>query len=224
MVPVLYVKSASAAQRFYGHFGFTVDRCGEAGDARWVYLRSGAHTVLLTEVHPPLVTVELPLALYVYVDDVEALGRRLEEAGVGVELAGYPGHAPGGEIRVVDPDGNVVLAGQRTAVPEERRRPQTGPSARFTLIKAAAEEAARRGGAPQRCQIGRVDGQPCLSAAEVKLADPWGDTVWGCTPHVEEALITAPAAFIATHDEGGLGHFLRRRAAPEAESAAGASG
>ncbi|GGK40361.1 hypothetical protein GCM10010124_36380 [Pilimelia terevasa] len=213
VVPVLYVRDAAASEAFYRLFGFVVDREGGAGDARWIYLRCGAHTVLLAEVHPPLVQVELPLAVYVYVVDLAGTLATLAAAGVATEHVGYPDHAPGGEARAVDPDGNVVLCGQPTAVPEADRVAPTGPPARFTLIKQAAEEVARRGGAPARCQVGQADGRPCSRSAEVKLADPWGDTAWACVAHAEEALIAASAVFIAREPEGGLASFLRGRAA-----------
>ncbi|GAA2510811.1 VOC family protein [Pilimelia columellifera] len=213
VVPILYVRSADQSARFYRMFGFAEDRQGALDDSQWRYLRHGELTLLLAEVHPPLITVALPLVLYIYVDALEVVLERLAAGGASSEHIGYPDHAPGGEARVLDPDGNVVLVGQREAVTAEQRVAQTGPPARFELIQEAAEDAARRAYAPSRCQIGNVDGTPCPSAAEVKLADPWGDTTWGCVPHVEEALIIAKAAFIATDEEDGIGPFLQRRRA-----------
>jgi catechol 2,3-dioxygenase-like lactoylglutathione lyase family enzyme len=210
-VPVCYVRNLDRARDFYALFGFAELRGGEAGGSRWSYLRSGANTVLLAAVQPPLIGVELPLLIYFYVDDLGAVGVRLAAAGVKVEHVGYPDHAPGGEVRVIDPDGNVLLVGQRTAVAPEDRVEPTGEAARFSLMHRAAEAVGHRGGAPQRCQIGYPDGEPCERPAEVKLADPWGETVWGCIPHADEALVVARSAFIATEDGLGLGPFLRDR-------------
>jgi predicted enzyme related to lactoylglutathione lyase len=197
------------SRAFYGLFGFTEQRAGGEGDATWSYVQSGDATMLLAALQPALITVELPLLIYLYVDDAEAAMRRLTDAGYGAELVGYPDHAPGGEARTTDPDGNVVLFGQRAAVPAHARR-ATG-DARSSLMEQAARAVRQRGGAPAACQIGFADGRLCGAPAEVKLADPWGETVWGCLPHAEEALIGARSAFIAVEDGQGLGEFLRGR-------------
>jgi hypothetical protein len=210
-VPVLYVRSVESAQAFYALFGYGQTQSGGDGDARWSYLQCGEHTLLLAGVHPPLIQVELPLLIYLYVTDLDALRERLAGAGHRCELVGYPDHAPGGEMRVPDPDGNVVLVGQRSAAAPKDRAEPTAPEGRFSLIRQAAEAVDRRGGAPSSCQIGEADGSPCPRPAEVKLADTWGSTVWGCLSHAEEALINAPSAFIASEDAQGLGPWLSGR-------------
>jgi catechol 2,3-dioxygenase-like lactoylglutathione lyase family enzyme len=211
-VPVLYVKDLEQSRIFYALFGYAELRSGaDDHGAHWSYLQCGDHTLLLACVHPPLIQVELPLLIYLYVDDLAAVQSRFEAAGQRSELAGYPDHAPGGEARTQDPDGNVVLFGQRVAVPGETRRRPTDESARTSLIRQAAEAVSRRGGAPAACQIGTPDGGSCPEPAEVKLADPWGETVWGCLIHSDEALINARSAFIATEDGYGLGPWLRQR-------------
>ncbi len=215
-VPVCYVRELDRARDFYQQFGFTELRSGAAGESRWSYLQCGEITVLLAAVQPPLISVELPLLIYLYVDDIVAVSQRLQEAGYPVDHVGYPDHAPGGESRVNDPDGNVVLLGQRTAVRAEDRREPTGDAARFSLMQQAAEAVSRRGGAPAHCQIGSPGGASCDKPADVKLADPWGETVWGCMDHADEALIAARSAFIATEDGLGLGPFLKNRQTPRA--------
>ena len=44
-----------------------------------------------------------------------------------------------------------------------------------------------------------------LLGQEVKLADSLGDRAWVCLTHAEEILVTVPTAFIASHDERGIG-------------------
>lgn len=213
-VPVCYVRDLERAREFYALFGYEQRRHGGDADARWCYLQCGEHTLLLAYVQPPLIQVELPLLIYLYVTDLAAVRERFERAGHAFELVGYPDHAPGGEARTIDPDGNVVLFGQRSAVAAEARAEPTGAAARFSLIKQAAEAVSRRGGAPAGCQIMTAAGRACSNPAEVKLADTWGVTVWGCLPHADEALINAPGAFIATEDAQGLGPWLNRRGRP----------
>ncbi|MEU5722196.1 VOC family protein [Micromonospora sp. NPDC047738] len=220
-VPVLYVADADAARRFYEVFGYTELRTGGDGESRWSYLQCGELTLLLAAITPRLVTVELPLLIYLYVDDLTATIDRLTAAGYAVERSGYPEHAPGGECRTTDPDGNVVLFGQRRAVPEQARGPEADKEVRFSLIREAAERVRQHGTAPARCQIGGPRGEACPEPAEVKLADSWGDTVWGCLAHADETLLNARGAFLATEDGQGLGAFLRnRQASPKARTGA----
>jgi hypothetical protein len=210
---VLYVRNVESAQAFYALFGYGEMQTGGDGDARWSYLKCGEHTLLLACVQPALITHELPLVIYLYVTDLGDVRKRLDSAGHDYQPAGYPDHAPGGELRIKDPDGNVVLVGQRTAVAAGARTAPTEPEARFSLIKEAAEAISRRGGAPATCQVPAADGTPCPQPAEIKLADTWGATVWACLTHADEALINAPGAFIASEDARGLGPWLSHRSA-----------
>jgi hypothetical protein len=209
-VPVCYVKNLDSAQRFYAMFGYTPRQDGSDQGALWSYLQSGDHALLLACVQPPLIQVELPLLIYLYVEDLAAVREGFEAAGHPMELVGHPDHAPGGEARTKDPDGNVVVFGQRTGTRPGPRK-HTDEAVRISLIQQAAEAVSRRGSAPANCQIGLADGSPCELPAEAKLADPWGDTVWGCLTHADEALINARSAFIASEDGQGLGPWLRAR-------------
>ncbi|WP_433616431.1 VOC family protein [Dactylosporangium sp. CA-139114] len=212
-VPVLYVADIERSQAFYTSLGWSVLRTGGDELASWRHMRSGELAILLAAVQPRLITVELPLLVYFYVGNLEATLQSLADAGYPAERVGYPDHAPGGEARVQDPDGNVLLLGQRAAVAEADRQTATGAEAKFELIQRAAEAVSQRGGAPERCQVGQADGAPCTAAAQVKLTDSWGDSVWGCTEHGEEVLFSVRGAFIAIEDGDGLGQFLRNRSA-----------
>ncbi|WP_041832254.1 VOC family protein [Actinoplanes sp. N902-109] len=213
-VPVLYVRGLEAAQAFYALFGYGEMQSGHDGDgdAAWSYLQCGSQTLLLACVRPAPVQAELPLLIYLYVADLAGVQARLEQAGHAYEPVEYPDHAPGGQLRTLDPDGNGVLVGQRSAVPG-MRAPGGSVQARVSLIKQAAEAFSGHGGAPSACQVGAADGTSCARPAEIKLADTWGTTVWGCLTHAEEALINAPSAFIAAEEAQGLGPWLGRRTA-----------
>jgi hypothetical protein len=63
---------------------------------------------------------------------------------------------------------------------------------------------------PRTCQLGGAS-QSCDLPAELKVADPWGDSAWGCIVHVEEAVINVPGVFIADETLGNLAAYLRRR-------------
>ncbi|SES40013.1 GAF domain-containing protein [Actinokineospora terrae] len=64
---------------------------------------------------------------------------------------------------------------------------------------------------PEHCRLGGADG--CTAPAELKVADPWGDSAWGCTTHAEEAIVHVRSAFIASEDLGGLAAYINRRPA-----------
>ncbi|MCX4091928.1 GAF domain-containing protein [Nocardia sp. alder85J] len=70
---------------------------------------------------------------------------------------------------------------------------------------AAAQAAAPH---PEHCQLGGPAG--CTEPAEIKIADSWGDSAWGCPAHVEEALFNVRSVFIAGSELGGLAAYLNR--------------
>ncbi len=129
---------------------------------------------------------------------------------------GYGPHARGGEAKVLDPDGNTVLIGQRERSPSQPPAAQDAASSRFSLLKEAAAEVAARGGTTAACQVRGLRGARCPDKAEVKLADSSGDTAWACLGHADEILVVVPGAFIASPDDGtGLAGFLSRRGGPD---------
>ncbi|MEU3642419.1 GAF domain-containing protein [Lentzea sp. NPDC034063] len=74
------------------------------------------------------------------------------------------------------------------------------------LRAAAAEQAGTPH--PEHCQLGGRS--ECTAAAEVKVADSWGDAAWGCAAHIEEALIHVRSVFIASEELGGLAAYRNR--------------
>ena len=63
---------------------------------------------------------------------------------------------------------------------------------------------------PQTCQLGG-SATTCPGAAELKIADSWGDSAWGCTSHVEEAIINVRSVFIASEELSGVAAYRHRR-------------
>jgi hypothetical protein len=182
------------------------------------FLTSGGCTLLIVRVDPSPVTGALPLGIYLWSTDVAAVQAALTAAGMACENVGQSEHAPGGELRTTDPDGNVVVLGQRVTTASADPGPG-GPASRgagFSILKEAAARVAERGDAPATCEIGQRGGAACPQPAEVKLADPWGATVWGCLPHAEEALLNARSAFVAADDGQGLSPWLQHRRQPPA--------
>ncbi|ANZ40475.1 diguanylate cyclase [Lentzea guizhouensis] len=76
-----------------------------------------------------------------------------------------------------------------------------------TRMRAAAATQARTP-RPEQCELGGTAG--CTEPAEIKVADSWGDAAWGCSAHVEQALIHVRSVFIASEELGGLAAYLSR--------------
>jgi hypothetical protein len=211
--PVLYVTDVPDSVRFYALLGFVEQVAGTDAQWRYSYLKCDALGLLLAGGGMPSHGGDAgPVTLYLQVVDVAAMVEALREAGVPVEHLGYPDHAPGGEAKVVDPDGFGVMLGQVTGMVPAGDLNRTDPQRRPSVLRRAAAAARQRGAAPQRCQVAATGGGSCDADAEVKLADSWGDTVWACLRHGEEIIINAPAAFLASEASEGIAAYLRRRA------------
>jgi catechol 2,3-dioxygenase-like lactoylglutathione lyase family enzyme len=192
MVAATYVRDIDASRDFYGLLGFRERSSGQAATLAWSALDHGGYLLLLASSTPPLDLPRLPLLFYLYFDDVDAVIGLLREGGFEVEPMGYPEHALGGEAKVLDPDGNTVLLGQRV-------RPATQPAA------------PPEHGSADTCQVIDVDRRPCRQDADIKLADSAGHSLRACLDHADEILLTVRGAFIANQAEEGLAGYLARR-------------
>ncbi len=212
MVSATYVKDIDASRAFYELLGFREQSAGKAATSAWSALHHDGLFVLLASTRPPLVIPQLPLLFYFYYDDLEVVVGALDQAGVPVTGTGHPPHALGGEVRLLDPDGNTVLLGQRERSASSAASADDEESVRFSLLREAATAVSARGGTQYACQVTDLDDTRCPNPAEVKLADSLGDRAWVCLMHADEILVTVPAAFIASHDDDrGIAAFLAHR-------------
>jgi len=62
------------------------------------------------------------------------------------------------------------------------------------------------------CQLG--GSTACQKQGEVKVADSWGDSAWGCWQHAEDALINVVPVFLATESPYGLAAYSARTSPP----------
>jgi catechol 2,3-dioxygenase-like lactoylglutathione lyase family enzyme len=208
MVAAAYVRDIDVSRAFYELLGFREHSSGKAENSAWCALQHGGHRVLLAATRPPLEIPHLPLLFYFFFDDLDGAIAGLEARGVEVERLGRAPHAPGGEARVTDPDGNTILLGQPS--PPVPGRPEDAVS-RFSLLREAAAVVAKTGAAPAACQVADERGLTCANAAEVRLADAAGTSTWACLGHAEEILIVVPGAFVASEADEGIAAFLARR-------------
>jgi predicted enzyme related to lactoylglutathione lyase len=212
MIAVTYVRDIDASRAFYGLLGFREQSAGRAATSAWSALEHDGLSVLLASTSPPLELPPLPLLFYFFCDDLDAVVTVLAAAGVEVARTGHPPHALGGEVKVLDPDGNTVLVGQRerSASAPPGTAEDDDATLRFSLLKEAAAVVSAHGGSTVGCQVSSRAEALCPDRAEVKLADTGGDVAWVCLAHAEEILITVPTAFIASQ-EPGIGVFMSNR-------------
>jgi predicted enzyme related to lactoylglutathione lyase len=211
MIAATYVRDIDASRAFYELLGFREQSAGKADTSAWSALQHHGHSVLLASTQPSLGIPRLPLLFYFYLDDLDAVASALVTAGVEVVEAGHPPHALGGEVKILDPDGNTVLLGQLERSATQRPAADDVATPQFSLLKEAAALVEARGGTNTSCQVGEAHGIGCPRKAEVKLADTGGDAVWACLTHADEIIMTVPAAFIASQDDAGIASFLSQR-------------
>jgi catechol 2,3-dioxygenase-like lactoylglutathione lyase family enzyme len=208
IVAVTYVRDIDASRAFYELLGFGEYRSGRAATAAWTVMQQGETLVLLGSTKPPLAIPRLPLLCYVFYADLAAVVAALDAAGIQMTRTGHPPHALGGEVKVVDPDGNTLLLGQRERSSSQPPAADGEGSVEFSLLREAAAVVAAQGGTSHACRVGSPDGRPCPNKAEVKLADSQGDSAWVCLAHAEDILVTVPTAFIASQGDRGIAAFL----------------
>ncbi|GIF01828.1 hypothetical protein Ari01nite_92920 [Paractinoplanes rishiriensis] len=99
-----------------------------------------------------------------------------------------------------------VVRAERELRAEAEQRAATAAELNARMRTAATLQAATSH--PETCQLGGTAG--CSGPAEIKIADSWGDSAWGCTTHVEEAILNVRSVFIASEELGGLAAYLNR--------------
>jgi catechol 2,3-dioxygenase-like lactoylglutathione lyase family enzyme len=212
-VAVTYVRDIDKSRAFYELLGFHQESSGKAAASAWAALRSEGQSVVLTATRPPLDIPRLPLLFYFYYADLGAAVHAIRSGGVQADHMGCPPHALGGEVKLLDPDGNTVLLGQREASADQVPAAEDPGSPHFSLLKEAAALVESAGGTTATCQASSAQGVPCEQKADVRLADSGGDSAWACLSHADEILFAVPGAYIASPGEQGIARFLARRQA-----------
>jgi catechol 2,3-dioxygenase-like lactoylglutathione lyase family enzyme len=203
-----YVKDIEASRAFYELLGFYEVQSGRGPASAWSALRNGRDTILLTSTNPPLQLPRFPLLFYFFFEDLAALIETLSDAGLEPVRLGHPPHAPGGEAKVTDPDGNTILVAQEELSPSQPAVPEENAQNWFSILQEAAALVQARGGTTAQCEISPA-GEACSQQAEVKLADSAGHSAWACLAHADDILVMVPGTFIASQDEG-LTPFVSR--------------
>lgn len=115
MVPLAHVQDMIAAIDFYAKLGLEVVNSVTAPDARipnWALLRSGRGELMLAQASEPIVAEQQAVLFYTYCPDIAATHAALRAAGLSPGEIGKPFYNPGGEFRLIDPDGYVIYVAQ----------------------------------------------------------------------------------------------------------------
>lgn len=128
LIPMAHVADVESSLAFYASLGFApVNVLRDAHAAmRWAMLRSGDAAIMLARASGPIDAERQAVLFYMYTHDVAALRVALLGAGVTDATAGahtqahgpkvfpitHPDYMPAGEMRLIDPDGYVILVGQ----------------------------------------------------------------------------------------------------------------
>jgi catechol 2,3-dioxygenase-like lactoylglutathione lyase family enzyme len=110
LIPFVNVADVARSIDFYRHLGFVVTSEFAPGDELiWAALESERAQLMLNHSHDP---VDASVLFYLYSDDLQALREQLISAGVdaGEIVDGRPG--PREEMKLLDPDGYVVMVAQ----------------------------------------------------------------------------------------------------------------
>ncbi|MEZ0228385.1 MAG: VOC family protein [Planctomycetota bacterium] len=114
LVPMAFVASVPRSVEFYGKLGFVVkSKVEHLGQLNWVWLESGEADLMLSRASDPVDPKAQAVLFYTYTIDVAETQKELRARGVKVGEMNHPFYMPKGEVRVEDPDGYVILIGQR---------------------------------------------------------------------------------------------------------------
>ncbi len=112
LVPLVHVHSVPRSIEFYARLGFAVSNSHTPeGDAEpvWAWLQAGGAHLMVSRASDTSEGARRAVLFYLYAMDVEGFRTELLANGVQAGAVEYPFWAPGGEFRVDDPDGYVVM-------------------------------------------------------------------------------------------------------------------
>ena len=131
LVPYVHVADVEASLAFYTMLGFTPVKAMKDDDGKmfWVLARSAAAEIMLAQSSGPIDAEQQAVLFYMYGPDLSALRANLIERGLRdagtysgarsqddttrmVHEIAHPHHMKSGEMRIIDPDGYVILVGQ----------------------------------------------------------------------------------------------------------------
>lgn len=115
LVAFAHVASVQRSIDFYTDLGFSVANTvvpqGESAPV-WAWLESGSANLMIGLADVPVEASRQAILFYLYFDDIEQARAALVERGHAPGEISYPFYMPGGECRLEDPDGYVLMLAQ----------------------------------------------------------------------------------------------------------------
>jgi predicted enzyme related to lactoylglutathione lyase len=115
LVAFIHVASVVRSIAFYADLGFEVQNTvvPQGQDAPvWAWLESGKANLMVGAADTPIDASRQGILFYLYFDDIENTRSALVERGHSPGEIKYPFYMPGGECRLEDPDGYVLMLAQ----------------------------------------------------------------------------------------------------------------
>ncbi|HJU25519.1 MAG TPA: VOC family protein [Rhodanobacteraceae bacterium] len=115
LVAFAHVADVERSTRFYADLGFEVkNRVVPNGQTApvWAWLRSENADLMVGLASGPFDSSQQAVLFYLYYDDIKKTRTTLVELGHQPGEIKYPFYMPGGECRLEDPDGYVLMLAQ----------------------------------------------------------------------------------------------------------------
>ena len=115
LVAFAHVADVERSIRFYADLGFKVgNSVVQEGSAVpvWAWLASEKANLMVGLASGPVDSSRQAILFYLYFDDIKQARAALLELGHGPGEIKYPFYMPGGECRLEDPDGYVLMLAQ----------------------------------------------------------------------------------------------------------------
>lgn len=115
LVAFAHVASVERSIGFYADLGFMVKNAvvpeGQSAPV-WAWLESQQANLMVGLASGPIDASQQAILFYLYVDDIKQTRAALIELGHAPGEIKYPFYMPGGECRLEDPDGYVLMLAQ----------------------------------------------------------------------------------------------------------------
>jgi len=115
LVAFAHVADVERSIRFYADLGFKVaNRVVPDGRSApvWAWLESEKANLMVGLASDPIDASQQAVLFYLYYDDIRQTRAALMELGHAPGEIAYPFYMPGGECRLLDPDGYVLMLAQ----------------------------------------------------------------------------------------------------------------
>jgi catechol 2,3-dioxygenase-like lactoylglutathione lyase family enzyme len=115
LIPMAHVANVQRSVDFYKLLGMELLgslKASDSSELRWAHVACEEAHLMLARASGPIIASDQAVLFYLYSPTLIALREHLIAAAVSVSPITYPEYMTKGEVRLVDPDGYVLLIGQ----------------------------------------------------------------------------------------------------------------